>query len=95
MSNSRLDLTLSGASSVKIIGSTKTLAVEVSGASSLDAQRLSATEASVAVSGASHATVAARDALTASVTGASKLAVYGKPASVTKSATGASKITMK
>ncbi|MGE0545762.1 MAG: DUF2807 domain-containing protein [Kofleriaceae bacterium] len=95
LSNAKLELTLSGASSVKIVGSTKVLAIEVSGASSLDAQQLSATTAAVQVSGASRATVAARDAVTASASGASKVTVYGKPATVTRSASGASKITMK
>jgi hypothetical protein len=68
------------------------LTAEVSGGSKVEAFRYEANEVTVTASGASHAEVTVRKALTADASGASHISYKGDPTTVKQNASGASKI---
>ncbi len=84
-------LELNGASSAKIAGKTRSLTLEMSGASSCDAQKMNARKVAVEASGASHAELGAPDELDATASGASSV-VYGGSPEVSQNVSGASTI---
>jgi hypothetical protein len=90
--NTGLSIDSSGASKIKIDGATAKLAVELSGASKLDAASLSAENGTVEVSGASSATVNVSGSLRADASGASRVSYAGAPRELIKKASGASSI---
>lgn len=82
---------MTGASVAEIGGITNQLNIHVSGASSLDAEKLSAVHADVEASGASNTNVSADSTLKAKASGASSISYSGKPLKVDKqSSTGSS-----
>ena len=93
--NSELGLHLSGASKMKLEGETSDLNVEVSGASSIDAESLKAKTATVDTSGASKVSVFVTERLSSEASGASKIQYSGNPTSVEKKTSGAGKISQK
>jgi len=95
LKNSSLDVNTSGASRVSIAGETSNLKIDVSGASSVDAEALRAGNAEVDARGASSASVFALDHITADASGASKIFYSGTATSVEKKTSGASRIAQK
>ena len=93
--NSSFDLNTSGASKVSVAGETSNLKIDVSGASSVDAEALRAENAEVDASGASSASVFALDHITADASGASRIFYSGTATSVEKKTSGASRIAQK
>jgi hypothetical protein len=73
----QLALELSGASEADLAGTTRDLALQLSGASHATLDRLPATVASVALSGASHAVVWVDGDVRGEASGASSLVVRG------------------
>ncbi len=90
-----LDLKASGASKIKIEGTTDDLDINASGASSIDAENLKAGNVEVDASGASNATVSANDDLDVSASGASKILYVGEPKNIKQNSSGASSIAKK
>lgn len=88
--NTQTDIEMTGASVAEIGGITNQLKVNLSGASSLDAEKLSAVHADVEASGASNTNVSADSTLKAKASGASSVYYSGKPHKIEKqSSTGA------
>lgn len=92
VSNDALSLDSSGASKIRIEGTTKNFSVEMSGASKLDAENLKAENVSVDSSGASNATVFVTNVLKADLSGATNVTYLGSPKSVEKKTSGASSV---
>lgn len=80
-----INVTLSGASNLSLVGSGHELTAEISGASEFNAYRFEASEIEINVSGASYARVVAIDKLIASATGASVITYRGNPELVVSS----------
>lgn len=93
--NGNSDFYISGASSAKIFGKTKTARYDVSGASRIDATGFHASEVNVRSSGASKARVFASIKLDANANGASEIICEGNPASVSKSDQLSSKVVVR
>lgn len=87
-----LDATITGASTVKLNGSSSDMEAVVSGASTLSAFDLAATKADLTVSGASKAEVNASESLTVDASGASTV-TYRGDAQVDETSSGASTVT--
>lgn len=92
LNNDSLSLDSSGASKIKLEGTTKTFDVEMSGASKLDAENLKAENVSVDSSGASSAYVYVTNELKVDLSGATNVTYSGSPKSVHKKASGASSV---
>jgi hypothetical protein len=92
LNNDSLSLDSSGASKIKLEGTTKSFDVEMSGASKLDAENLKAENVSVDSSGASSAFVYVTNELKVDLSGATNVTYSGSPKSVHKKASGASSV---
>jgi hypothetical protein len=90
--NSALLVESSGASKVRVDGTTSKLTVDISGASKVDAQNLTAQNGSVETSGASSASVNVTGSLRADASGASHINYSGSPKDVVKKSSGASSV---
>ena len=90
--NNELTIGTSGASKVILTGETSWLSIDVSGASSVEGESLKAENAKIEASGASKVNVFVTGRLVSDASGASKIGYTGNPASVEKSASGASKV---
>jgi hypothetical protein len=95
INNRSIDVDTSGASKVKLDGTTADLTIEVSGASKIDAAALKAENANVDASGASHVDVFVTGRLTSEASGASKVSYAGNPSSVDKNSSGAGRVSSK
>jgi len=87
-----LKLEASGASKVKIDGEVKTLEIDASGASGIDAENLLAENAQAEASGASSSIVNASNQVEAIASGASTVTYMGNPTNITQNSSGASTI---
>lgn len=87
-----LELEVSGASTLRVVGRTKRLEADVSGASTLDASAVDADAVEIETSGASSAQVVANTSLAAEASGASSLVWRGNATQVNGDASGASSI---
>ncbi len=92
VSNDKLKIDLSGATTVTAAGMTKNLELDLSGASNVEAGNLKAENVSVEASGASSADVFASNKLEADLSGASIVAYSGSPKDFIKKVSGASRI---
>jgi hypothetical protein len=92
LQNSSLSVESSGASKVRIDGTTTKLTVDISGASKVDAQNLTAETGSIETSGASSANVNVTSSLRADASGASHINYSGSPKDVIKKSSGASSV---
>jgi hypothetical protein len=92
LNNDSLSLDSTGASKIKIEGTTKDFEVEMSGASKLDAESLKAENVSVESSGASSLNVFVTNILKADLSGATNVTYSGNPKSVDKKTSGASSV---
>ncbi len=86
---------MSGAGTLRISGSVGELQAKLSGAGTLDAERLVADRVSVDASGAGSVVVAPVAALKASVSGAGHVRYVGAPPSIEKSVSGAGSVAPK
>lgn len=92
LSNDNLQIDASGASKVKVEGTTTNLKVDVSGASKIDAENLKAENVSVDASGASNVNVFVSNELKIDASGASSVSYSGTPTNLEKKTSGASSI---
>lgn len=92
--NDKLGIDASGASKVSVQGETSQLTIDVSGASHIDADSLTALTARIGASGASNVLVNASNELNVDASGASKV-IYSGTARVTKSTSGGSSVSQK
>jgi len=95
LQNSKLNIDTSGASKIRVDGSTSRLEIEVSGASRIDASLLKSENAKVNASGASYVDLFVTGRLVSDASGASKVAYKGNPSSVEKNSSGAGRIVQK
>ncbi len=95
LSNSSLNLDVSGATKISLAGETKKLTVDASGASNIDASNLRTENAAVDVSGASSADVNVTGELDAEASGASNVTYSGSPQNVKRNSSGASRVYQK
>jgi hypothetical protein len=79
LNNSSFTLDVSGASIVKIEGSTNNLTLDVSGASDINLSNFTASNATGDFSGASHGVLNVQNNLTIEASGASYIKYYGNP----------------
>lgn len=91
--NERLEIENSGAATVRAAGETKTLRVELNGATRLQAGNLKAEDVTVEMSGAGSADVYATSELTANISGVGKVTYSGDPKVVNKNVSGFGSIT--
>lgn len=91
----KLDLSINGASKLKIDGEVRELKAQASGASGIDAEGLKTGDANVDASGASSITVNAAGDLSANASGASRVTYIGDPKSLKQNSSGASSVTKK
>lgn len=90
--NPAFGIDVSGASKVKVEGSTSQLKAEASGASKIDAQNLAADNGTISTSGASGANVNVTGSLKADASGASHINYAGTPKDIQKKSSGASSV---
>ena len=90
--NGNLHVDTSGASKINIAGETSDLTAEVSGASFINAEELTAQNAIVGASGASRVSVFALNRLEGDASGASRIIYSGNPKSVDKRSSGAGSV---
>ena len=88
----RLDLSLSGASDLRISGTAEMLEASLSGASDLMGHGLSVSRACLVQSGASDAAIHVEEFLEASLSGASDLTYTGSPERVSAETSGAAEV---
>lgn len=85
-------MNLKGASNAQLEGVTNKLTAEISGASTLDADKFSSANTNVEANGASNASVQADSSLDANATGASTISYKGNPVRLDKSSSGAGNV---
>lgn len=83
---------ISGAGSMRLSGNVKKLRVDISGATSLDAEELIADHVKVDISGASSASVYAAESIDAEISGVGNLDYYGRPEDVRTDVSGVGNI---
>lgn len=92
LNNDSLSLDSSGASKIKIEGTTGNFDIEMSGASRLDSENLKAENVFVESSGASNLNVFVTNVLKANLSGATNVTYSGNPKSIDKKTSGASSV---
>jgi hypothetical protein len=95
LSNENFAIHSSGASKIKVEGTTANLEIKTSGASKINAENLKAENVSVDASGASHATVSVSGDLKVNASGASNVSYTGTPTNFDKKTSGASNVKQK
>jgi Putative auto-transporter adhesin, head GIN domain len=85
-------VSLTGAGSVNLAGTTASLSVSLDGAAHLDATALKAHSVTVSIGGTGSAKVWASDSLTADVSGVGSITYYGHPAHVQRTVSGVGSI---
>ncbi len=88
----KLDIDLSGAGEIKLVGRVDKLNADISGASELNAIKLKCSEVNIDISGASHAIVNAREALFVDASGASSVKYLGNPEKLVTDVSGVSSV---
>ncbi len=92
LANESLQIHTSGASKVKVEGTTANLEIKVSGASKVEAENLKAENVSVDASGASNVSVSVSNDLKVDASGASNISYSGTPTNLEKKTSGASNV---
>lgn len=95
LKNSEFEVDSSGASTLSLMGETKTLKIGTSGASNIEAKDLHAQKVDVQSSGAGYVSVYATEQLNASASGAARVDYYGNPTSVSPEVSGAGSVNKK
>jgi|WetSurMetagenome_2_1015567.scaffolds.fasta_scaffold56677_3 hypothetical protein len=89
------EVEVSGACSIKLVGKSVYLNVNLSGASNINSEHLKADRVKVDLSGASNATVFASEELSAGVSGVGTVNYYGNPKLISKRISGLGSINQK
>ena len=95
INNDSFAINTTGASKVKLSGQTAKLDIEVTGASTVDAEQLTAAVADIQANGASKINVNVSEELHSEASGASKIIYSGDPKTVDNHQSGASSISKK
>lgn len=95
ISNDYFEVDMSGASDIKLQGSTDKFLVDISGAGNVNAKNLIAKNVRVSLSGASDAIVHATESLDAEVSGVGSVDYYGDPDKVVTDVSGVGSINRK
>lgn len=95
LKNGGLSVDSSGASKIRITGQTEKLVVDVSGSTKVDAEDLTAENATIEASGASCVNVNVTRNLRAEASGASRIVYAGSPKDIVKKTTGGSSVSPK
>jgi hypothetical protein len=95
LSNENLQIHTSGASKVKVEGTTANLEIKVSGASKIEAENLQSENVSVKASGASNVSVSVSGDLKVNASGASNVSYSGTPKNLDRKTSGASNVRQK
>lgn len=95
INNDYLEIDMSGASDIKLLGSTDKFSVYLSGAGNVDAKNLIAKKVKISLSGASDAVVHATELLDAEVSGVGSVDYYGDPDKVVTDISGVGSINRK
>lgn len=95
LKNDSIEIESSGASKIKVSGETGKLIVDVSGATRVDAESLTAGDANIEASGASTVELLVNGNLKTNASGASTIRYAGSPKDVIKKASGASTVAPK
>jgi len=85
----RLELTISGAGTIKANGHVEDISARISGAGDADLQNLIAKNANVRISGAGDAKVYAAESIKARISGAGDVTCFGSPPNVEQKVSGA------
>lgn len=88
-----LSVTLNGSNTAALSGNATALDCVISGANHLSARDLTAQSAKVTLNGSGDAAIDARQAITAQISGAGSITVYGNPKERSTEVNGAGKIT--
>ncbi len=92
VASNKLDVDVSGASDVVLVGKANYLDVDISGAADVRAKYLRADEVDVEVSGTADVSVCVDESLDVDISGAADLFYYGTPASVKQDISGAAEV---
>jgi hypothetical protein len=92
IANDSFDLHTSGSAKIVARGAAKKLAINVSGAATLDAKELDAQDVTIDVSGSGELDVHASGVLDVHISGSATVRYYGSPTAVKKSISGAGTI---
>jgi len=95
INNDFLEIDMSGASDIKLQGSSDKFSVYLSGAGNVDAKNLIAKKVKISLSGASDAVVHATESLDAEVSGVGSVDYYGDPDKVVTDVSGVGSINRK
>lgn len=95
LKNEAISVDSSGASKIRLAGETAKLIIDLSGATKVDAEGLTAANGTVEASGASSALVNVSGKLQVDLSGASKVTYVGSPADIVKKTSGASSVSVK
>jgi len=95
LKNDSLEIDSSGASKIRVAGETAKLVIDVSGATRVDAEGLTAGDANVEASGASTVELLVNGNLRTDASGASTIRYSGSPKDVVKKSSGASTVSPK
>ena len=95
LNNESLQIHSSGASKIKVEGTTENLEIETSGASKIDTENLKSENASVDASGASSVSVSVSNDLKVDASGASNISYIGTPVNLERKTSGASSVKQK
>ena len=95
MKNDKFKIGTSGASSLHLAGETKSLDMEMSGASKVESEDLRAERVTISLSGAGEADVYASEELNAEVSGAGSVSYSGDPKTVNKHVSGVGSVSKK
>ncbi|HEY0547199.1 MAG TPA: head GIN domain-containing protein [Pyrinomonadaceae bacterium] len=93
--NEKLKIDTSGASSLNLAGETKSLSLDMSGASKVESEGLRAERVTISLSGAGKASVYASEELNAEVSGAGSVSYAGDPKTVNKHVSGVGSVSKK
>ncbi|MBV9957323.1 MAG: DUF2807 domain-containing protein [Acidobacteria bacterium] len=88
LKNEQLKIDTSGASNIDLAGQTRSLDLDMSGASKVDSESLKAERVRISLSGAGKANVYASEELNADVSGAGSVTYTGDPKTVNKKVSG-------
>ena len=88
-----LSISLNGSNNAVLSGKVSTLTARLSGSNNLTAQQLAADAANVTISGSGAASVDAQQRISAEISGAGSIAVYGNPPARNTQVNGSGKVT--
>ncbi len=95
MENQKIEIDINGAGGVRAAGTTRELAVTISGAATLNTKDLLSEDAAITINGTGSAEVFASRKLEAEINGAGNIGYYGNPTEVAQDVSGVGSISKK